>query len=132
MTKTSSPKGDSAMSKSADWRDATPLLLIRKLIEQADPEAVEERKWVKAANPQGVPTWSHDGIICTGKVQEPCEGDFRQGRLSEGSLSHVQLQLGRQPSARHRFSRGREGRREGVQGSHPRSCALNKKSVSRK
>ena len=51
----------------ADWR---PLMLsrIRKLIEQADPEVVEERKWVKATNPEGVPTWSHDGLICTGET----------------------------------------------------------------
>lgn len=35
---------------------------------QADPEAVEERKWVKPSNPDGVPVWSHDGIICTGEV----------------------------------------------------------------
>jgi hypothetical protein len=44
------------------------LARIRKLIEQADPEVVEERKWVKAANPDGVPTWSHAGLICTGET----------------------------------------------------------------
>lgn len=41
---------------------------IRKLIKQADPEVVEERKWKKAATPEGVPVWSHDGIICTGET----------------------------------------------------------------
>lgn len=41
---------------------------IRKMIMQADPDAVEERKWVKPTNPQGVPTWSHDGLICTGET----------------------------------------------------------------
>ncbi len=41
---------------------------IRKLIKQADPEVVEERKWRKAANPEGVPVWSHDGMICTGET----------------------------------------------------------------
>jgi hypothetical protein len=35
---------------------------------QADPEAVEERKWVKASNPEGVPVWSHDGLVCTGEI----------------------------------------------------------------
>jgi hypothetical protein len=39
---------------------------MRKLIKQADPEVVEEWKWVKATNP-GTPVWSHDGIICTGE-----------------------------------------------------------------
>ena len=39
---------------------------MRKLIKEADPDVVEELKWVKPTNP-GVPTWSHDGIICTGE-----------------------------------------------------------------
>jgi hypothetical protein len=67
MTKISSPKGETATGKSDDWREAT-LTRIRTLIEQADPEAVEERKWIKPKNPGGVPTWYHDGIICTGEV----------------------------------------------------------------
>jgi hypothetical protein len=48
-----------------DWRGAT-LLRMRKLIKDADPDVVEEVKWVKASNP-GTPTWSHDGIVCTGE-----------------------------------------------------------------
>lgn len=51
----------------ADWRGET-LDRLRNLIKQADPEAVEERKWVKPGNPSGVPTWSHAGIICTGET----------------------------------------------------------------
>ena len=50
-----------------DWRNET-LARIRRLIEQADPEAVEETKWRKPTNPDGVPTWSHDGLICTGET----------------------------------------------------------------
>ena len=50
-----------------DWRSDT-LDRIRELILEADPEAVEERKWAKASNPDGVPTWSHDGGICTGET----------------------------------------------------------------
>jgi len=50
-----------------DWRGAT-LSRIRNWIEQADPKVVEERKWIKPSNPDGVPVWSHDGIICTGEV----------------------------------------------------------------
>ena len=50
-----------------DWRVET-LDRIRTLINEADPEAVEEAKWVKPTNPAGVPTWSHDGIICTGET----------------------------------------------------------------
>jgi hypothetical protein len=47
-----------------DWR-ATTVSRVSKLIKQADPEMTEERKWRKAANPDGVPTWSHDGLVCT-------------------------------------------------------------------
>ena len=50
-----------------DWRGES-LERIRNLIRQADPEAIEERKWVKPGNPSGVPTWSHAGIICTGET----------------------------------------------------------------
>jgi hypothetical protein len=50
-----------------DWRNET-MERIRDLIRQADPEAAEERKWVKPSNPSGVPTWSHAGIICTGET----------------------------------------------------------------
>jgi hypothetical protein len=39
---------------------------MRTLIKDADPDIVEELKWVKRTNP-GTPTWSHDGIICTGE-----------------------------------------------------------------
>ena len=49
-----------------DWRGAT-LERMRRLIRQADPEVVEEWKWVKPTNP-GVPVWSHDGILCTGET----------------------------------------------------------------
>ncbi len=47
-----------------DWRSST-LSHIRALIKQAAPDAVEEAKWKKPSNPNGVPTWSQDGIICT-------------------------------------------------------------------
>jgi hypothetical protein len=43
-----------------DWRGET-LARMRKLIQQADPDVIEEWKW------RGVPVWSHDGILCTGE-----------------------------------------------------------------
>ena len=43
-----------------DWRGKT-LSRMRKLIKEADPDVVEEWKWM------GTPIWSHDGIICTGE-----------------------------------------------------------------
>jgi hypothetical protein len=48
-----------------DWRRET-LGRMRRLIKEADPDVVEEWKWVKPTRP-GTPVWSHDGIICTGE-----------------------------------------------------------------
>ena len=50
-----------------DWRHDT-LDRIRVLIEETDADVSEEAKWAKASNPAGVPTWSRDGIICTGEI----------------------------------------------------------------
>jgi hypothetical protein len=49
-----------------DWRGET-LLRVRQLIKEADPEIVEEWKWVKPTNP-GTPVWSHNGLVCTGET----------------------------------------------------------------
>src|SRR6266576_1016693 len=57
---------DKRIAELGDWRGET-LSRMRKLIKEADPDVVEEVKWVKPTNPGGVPTWSHDGIICTGE-----------------------------------------------------------------
>jgi hypothetical protein len=54
-------------SKVGDWREET-LGRMRALIVEADPEMIEERKWIKPSNPAGVPTWSHNGIVCTGET----------------------------------------------------------------
>ena len=50
-----------------DWRSER-LDRIRELIHEADTESVEDVKWRKPSNPDGVPTWSHDGILCTGET----------------------------------------------------------------
>lgn len=49
---------------SDDWRSGT-VERLRSLIVAAEPEVVEEVKWRKASNPDGVPTFSCDGLICT-------------------------------------------------------------------
>jgi hypothetical protein len=54
-------------SEPTDWRAET-LSHLRKLISQADPDVTEEVKWRKPSNPNGVPTWEHAGIICTGET----------------------------------------------------------------
>ena len=65
--KSASPKS-SAAGTAADWRAQT-LDRLRTLIKQADPDMIEEIKWRKPSNGmQGVPVWSHAGIICTGET----------------------------------------------------------------
>jgi hypothetical protein len=54
-------KIDARIKELADWRGDV-LARIRALIKQADPNVVEEWKW------RGVPTWYHDGMICTGET----------------------------------------------------------------
>ena len=48
----------------SDWREHT-VNLVRSLVLEAEPDAVEDVKWRKASNPDGVPTFSADGLICT-------------------------------------------------------------------
>src|SRR5467141_5139039 len=72
MRKSGASQGQSAseliskrIAELGDWRGET-LSSMRKLIKEADPDVVEEWKWVKPTKP-GTPVWSHDGIICTGE-----------------------------------------------------------------
>ena len=58
---------DEKLRTLSDWRGAR-LAQLRRLIREADPEVVEAIKWRKPSNPLGVPTWEHDGIICTGET----------------------------------------------------------------
>lgn len=57
---------DKKISELGDWRGRT-LAKVREIIHAADPEIVEEWKWVKATSP-GTPVWSHGGIVCTGET----------------------------------------------------------------
>jgi hypothetical protein len=62
-----------------DWRQAT-LARVRALIKEAAPQAIEEAKWKKPTNPAGVPTWSLNGIICTGETyKDKVKLTFAQG-----------------------------------------------------
>ena len=57
---------DERIKELGDWRGTT-LAKVRDIIHQADPEIVEEWKWVKPTSP-GTPVWSHGGIVCTGET----------------------------------------------------------------
>ena len=60
MSNSASKLIDKRIAELGDWRGKT-LSRMRKLVKEADPEVVEEWKWM------GTPVWSHDGIICTGE-----------------------------------------------------------------
>jgi hypothetical protein len=57
---------DKRIRELGDWRGKT-LSKLRGIIKEADPDIVEEWKWVKPTNP-GTPVWSHNGGICTGET----------------------------------------------------------------
>jgi hypothetical protein len=66
-TATGSRDVEARIKALGDWRGAT-LKQVRQLILAADPDVVEEVKWRKPSNNmEGVATWSHDGLICTGE-----------------------------------------------------------------
>src|SRR5579863_3906307 len=57
---------DERIKELGDWRGKM-LARVRGIIHEADPEIVEERKWVRATSP-GTPVFSHGGIVCTGET----------------------------------------------------------------
>ena len=57
---------DARIKELGDWRGQT-LAKVREIIRAADPEILEEWKWVKPTSP-GVPVFSHGGIVCTGET----------------------------------------------------------------
>jgi hypothetical protein len=103
---------DQRIRELAGWRGKT-LAHMRALILEADPEMVEECKWVKPSNPGGVPVWSHAGIVCTGEAyKEAVKLTFARGASLEdpqrlfnagfdgGTRRAVDLREGEMPDAK--------------------------------
>jgi hypothetical protein len=65
-TKSASELIDAKIKQLGDWRGKT-FAKVREIIHEADPEIVEEWKWVKPTSP-GTPVWSRGGIVCTGET----------------------------------------------------------------
>jgi hypothetical protein len=90
MAKSKSPSQliDERIDELGDWRGRT-LARIRTLIKQADPEVVEEWKW------RGVPTWYHDGMLCTGETyKEVVKVTFAKGAKLEDPKALFNSSLG--------------------------------------
>ena len=100
---------DEKIKELGDWRGKT-LAKVREIIHEADPEIVEEWKWVKPTSP-GTPVFSHGGIVCTGETyKNVVKMTFAKGAAVEGPFRSIQLQPRRECQARHRHPRRREGR----------------------
>ncbi len=84
LAKKPQPKGktpaeliDARIEELGDWRGDL-LARLRALVKEADPTVVEEWKW------RGVPTWYHDGIVCTGETyKEVVKMTFAKGAQLE-------------------------------------------------
>jgi hypothetical protein len=58
---------DAIVDHSDGWR-GEKLARLRVVIVTTDPAVIEEVKWTKPSRPEGIPVWSHEGIICTGEM----------------------------------------------------------------
>ena len=98
---------DARIEELGDWRGEM-LSRLRSLVKEADPEVVEEWKWM------GTPVWSHDGIVCTGRdVQEGREADLRPGggSLRTHRASSIPAWKGTHAGAPSTSTRGRRSTR---------------------
>jgi hypothetical protein len=85
---------DAAIAKLGDWRGET-LARVRALIHQAEPDVVETVKWRKPSNPDGVPVWELDGIICTGETyKDKVKITFAQGAALDDPAGVFNASLG--------------------------------------
>jgi hypothetical protein len=66
-SKSASSQIDAIIREAGDWRGEA-LSRLRDLVMGAGPDVVEEVKWKKPSRPEGVPVWSHDGIVCAGEM----------------------------------------------------------------
>jgi len=122
--KTPSRMIDERIKELGDWR-GNMLSKLRTLIKQADPEVVEEWKWVKATNP-GTPVWSHDGIICTGETyKNVVKMTFAKGASLEDPSGLFNSSLGGNTRRAIDFREGEEIDEEGLKALIRAAVALN-------
>ena len=94
---------DARIQELGDWRGEM-LSHLRALIKQADPEVVEEWKWM------GTPVWSHNGLICTGETYKSVvKMTFAKGASLDDPSGLFNSSLEGKVETRHRLSRRREG-----------------------
>ncbi len=85
---------DDTIEELGDWRGET-LARVRALIHQAEPDVVETVKWRKPSNPNGVPVWELDGVICTGETYKgKVKITFAQGAALDDPAGVFNASLG--------------------------------------
>src|SRR2546430_9714464 len=100
---------DARIRELGDWRGKM-LAKVREIIHEADPEIVEERKWVRATSP-GTPVFSHGGIVCTGETyKNVVKMTFAKGAALKDPSGLFNSSLEGECQARHRHPRRRQGR----------------------
>ncbi len=93
-TRSAAERIDAIIDGVGDWRGDT-LRWAREHIRAADADVVEEIKWVKPTNPDGVATWTHDGIICTGELyKDKVKLTFAQGAALDDPAGLFNASLG--------------------------------------
>jgi hypothetical protein len=124
VTPTPSEQIDARIEELGDWRGET-LGRLRALVKEADPEVVEEWKWVKATNPC-TPVWSHDGIICTGETyKETVKMTFASGAALEDPSGLFNASLGGNTRRAIDFHEGEQIDAEGLKALIRAAVALN-------
>ena len=94
---------------------------MRKLIQEAAPDIVEERKWIKPSDPLGVPVWSRDGIICTGETYKSVvKLTFAKGASLQDPAKLFNSSLDGNVRRAINIHEGEEDRCRRVQGAGPR------------
>ena len=111
---------DAKIAALGDWRGEV-LSRVRRLIKAADPEIVEAVKWRKPSNPSGVPVWEHGGIVCTGETyKDKVKLTFARGAALEDPSGLFNSSLDGNLRRAIDIRRGRQDRRDGVEGAHSR------------
>ncbi len=100
---------DARIRELGDWRGKM-LAKVREIIHEADPEIVEERKWVRATSPGDARLFPRRHRLHGRDVQERRQDDICQGSCVEGPFRSIQLQPRGECQARHRHPRRRQGR----------------------
>ena len=102
LMESASARFDKKISELTDWRGKT-LAKVREIVHGADPEIIEEWKWVSPNRP-GTPIFSRAGIVCTGEAYKSVvKTTFAHGAALKDPDGLVQLQPGGQCSPRHRL-----------------------------